>query len=452
MMSFKKWLPRTLLGGLFFALGAFMTITTAGPQGLGRTTEIFQEEIQEIPERISSLFQNSTYLGSCFSKLRTECMRHNCLSRTLVESQDPKICEHLEAEQKKHGIEVSDPNFISQQDCRYRFDVLNSHHRAIAYYGVNRLSEMACPIRYGTLSAAMATISPETVEAGHEVTIKYRWQGGPSELELEAHTLFEGSGQDEKGWYKTFFSDDFMPPISTLKWLKETEFTRTIQLPTDLKAGTYVVQASLRHPTTKAPAELMASLDRTGSQFSIGTLHVKDPARFKPFAGEAPGSSALEQAAYEGNIAKIQTLLKRATKDDLNRALYFATGASPVVNQVYRGSTEAVRVLVEHGADVNSAGKTGVTPLMTAVTHKNIPSLEYLLAHGAQVNAKDQYGMTALQIAVHRSSAEGARLLLEHGADSESKDGNGKTPLEMAVLQNDLVMTEILKQAHDRKK
>ena len=60
-----------------------------------------------------------------------------------------------------------------------------------------------------------------------------------------------------------------------------------------------------------------------------------------------------------------------------------------MVNQVYRGSTEAVRLLVEHGADVNApSGKAGVTPLMIAAIHGNLETARFLLAHGASSNAK----------------------------------------------------------------
>ena len=48
-----------------------------------------------------------------------------------------------------------------------------------------------------------------------------------------------------------------------------------------------------------------------------------------------------------------------------------------------------VRMLVGHGAEVNSSDSAGMTPLMWAATTLDVATVRFLLEHGADANAKD---------------------------------------------------------------
>lgn len=101
---------------------------------------------------------------------------------------------------------------------------------------------------------------------------------------------------------------------------------------------------------------------------------------------------------------------------------------------------EAVQVLLEHGADVNSQNDVGKTPLYEALFHVGfslekkvaIDIMRRLLEHGADTNIRDRGHSTLL----HRVSSQGwfevARLLLRYGAKVDAKDGEGRTPFEIA--------------------
>ena len=81
------------------------------------------------------------------------------------------------------------------------------------------------------------------------------------------------------------------------------------------------------------------------------------------------------------------------------------------------GDPEAVRTLLERGADPNRRGTRGITPLMAAAAADppDPQSIRLLLDKGADVNAHDDTGRTALDWALMQGETESSRLLREKG-------------------------------------
>jgi ankyrin repeat protein len=95
-----------------------------------------------------------------------------------------------------------------------------------------------------------------------------------------------------------------------------------------------------------------------------------------------------------------------------------------------------VRLLLQHGADVNTQNDARQTPLFLASQKGLVDVIELLLAKGADVNHKDKFDVTPL----HRAAAEGKipaiRLLLKHGASRSARDYRFKrTPEEVAAKE-----------------
>jgi len=120
---------------------------------------------------------------------------------------------------------------------------------------------------------------------------------------------------------------------------------------------------------------------------------------------------------------------------------------SPLFSASTYGDLEMVRVLLKHGADVNSRNCYDTTPLVTASyrTHpQTLNVVRFLLENGADPNARCSDGTTPLHAASRCGSHDVARLLLEYGVDVEAKDVNGKSPFQVALANGRHDVMELL--------
>jgi uncharacterized protein len=97
-------------------------------------------------------------------------------------------------------------------------------------------------------------------------------------------------------------------------------------------------------------------------------------------------------------------------------------GFQPLGLASFFGHAEAARLLVERGAEINSASRNDfrVMPLHSAVAEKD-PETRYeiaklLLEHGADPNARQQDDYTPLMAADQQGDLRLRELLVEHGA------------------------------------
>ena len=94
---------------------------------------------------------------------------------------------------------------------------------------------------------------------------------------------------------------------------------------------------------------------------------------------------------------------------------------------------DAVRLLVEHGANVNLRnGVKRCSALHMAARRGNVLIAEALLECGAEIEARDSLGDTPLRRSVNCNHMEVAALLMSRGADVHSIGNKGLTPLSAA--------------------
>jgi ankyrin repeat protein len=108
-----------------------------------------------------------------------------------------------------------------------------------------------------------------------------------------------------------------------------------------------------------------------------------------------------------------------------------------------------VHLLLERGANVDAQDKGHITPLHLASYYGKLEIVRVLLHHGASVNTKGNLGQTSSHLALdgNRSCKDGVgivRLLLQHGADMNAQDGNGDTPLHLASHYGKLAIGRVL--------
>jgi ankyrin repeat protein len=97
---------------------------------------------------------------------------------------------------------------------------------------------------------------------------------------------------------------------------------------------------------------------------------------------------------------------------------------------------DAVRLLLEAGANPNARVEDHDTPLLRAVGQKEEPIVSLLLEHGADPNLVNDQGKTPLMKAAHYGLPSVAQVLLEAGAEEEIRSDAGATALDLALRRS----------------
>ena len=125
------------------------------------------------------------------------------------------------------------------------------------------------------------------------------------------------------------------------------------------------------------------------------------------------------EAAATGRADRLRELLDG---DPSLVNAWAADGFQPLGLASFFGHVDAARVLLEHGAEVNSASRNNfkVMPLHSAAATGD-PDARYeianlLLAHGADPNARQQDEFTPLMAADQHGDTRLRELLVQHGA------------------------------------
>ena len=143
-------------------------------------------------------------------------------------------------------------------------------------------------------------------------------------------------------------------------------------------------------------------------------------------------SDKLYAALHAGNLSELKALLDRGISANAADSRLI----TPLMYAAIVGSADAMRILIEHGADVNAQNAFGSTALMWSAS--DAQKVRLLLDHGADVNNVSKSGRTALMAAAATpGSAPVVRMLLERKADATPKDQFGGTALLAALQGND---------------
>jgi ankyrin repeat protein len=122
-----------------------------------------------------------------------------------------------------------------------------------------------------------------------------------------------------------------------------------------------------------------------------------------------------------------------------------SSGRTALLMAAVRNDVEAVKLLLEYGADPNIISSDQGSPLHFAALARGPCCIAPLLAHDALVDSTTSWRQTALHyVAAYRNDERPARLLLGAGADLNARDLNGITPLQWAIVSGSEKVARVL--------
>jgi ankyrin repeat protein len=172
------------------------------------------------------------------------------------------------------------------------------------------------------------------------------------------------------------------------------------------------------------------------------------------------GSTALQYAVYNDDVAEVRRLLKAGAKVSIANNY----GVTPMSLAGEVGNAEIIKLLLEAGADPESPNAEGQTALLAVARTGNVQAAKLLVDRGAKVDARENFGgQTPLMWASARRHPEMMQFLISKGANvnaasinrdyqrhvtaegrPKSLDSGGFTPLLYAARENCMACVKVL--------
>jgi hypothetical protein len=150
----------------------------------------------------------------------------------------------------------------------------------------------------------------------------------------------------------------------------------------------------------------------------------------------------LSYTAEQGD--KVIVLASLLASDKLDTNSTDNSGRTPLSWAAENGHEAVVKLLLESGAELETADGFGQTPLSWAAENGHEAVVKLLLESGAELETKDGLGRTPLSWAADNGHEAVVKLLLESGAELETADGSRRTPLSWAAERGHEAVVKLL--------
>ncbi|GIZ38925.1 hypothetical protein CKM354_000232400 [Cercospora kikuchii] len=153
-------------------------------------------------------------------------------------------------------------------------------------------------------------------------------------------------------------------------------------------------------------------------------------------------STALQAACENNKIGVIKILLAHRANPNLGGG----ASSNPITAATERGLPEVLHLLLQDKRiDVNvTGGSEQSTPLINAATHMPTDAVKSLVEHGADVNALNARGDNALIMAAQKGGKATVELLCSHGADVTYRSPQRGLPIQVAAESLNALCAHVL--------
>ncbi|XP_044761040.1 protein fem-1 homolog CG6966 isoform X1 [Coccinella septempunctata] len=166
-------------------------------------------------------------------------------------------------------------------------------------------------------------------------------------------------------------------------------------------------------------------------------------------ASKTSGATPLVIACRNGHFHVAQYLIEKCGADVEQPGSVVFDGetieeAPPLWCAAAAGYLDIVKLLISHGAKVNSTTRTKSTPLRAACFDGHLNIVKYLVQHRADIEIANRHGHTCLMIACYKGHLEVVKYLLELNADVNRRSVKGNTALHDCAESGSLDILRLL--------
>ena len=148
--------------------------------------------------------------------------------------------------------------------------------------------------------------------------------------------------------------------------------------------------------------------------------------------GQQVAGAELHMAASQRSAQAIRVLLELGA----DMAFKGIEGDTPAHISARRGDIDSMKAFIDAGLDFHLQNRLGWTVLHEAAFSGHKAMMVFLLGHGGKkvIDVQDPRGKTPLHWALIKPPSEGIiQLLCDHGANTDLADYEGQTPLSLAL-------------------